>query len=615
EFTEGKESAKDQKTVKALKKEKRREERKDDKIVEDEGWEEVREGATGSIEKPIMFEKDEDVSHEAVMAKVTEILQSRGKRGFDPKERCDLLSELRNISKNRDLGVGIDLFLLFEMIGLSLDRNRRFNLGEPQCDWLSALNYTEEAVNILLNNPEIIVDPNLSIEEMNTKTGPAYTLRGCILTVVTLLNSELTRILQNTDAHEIEYVEKLTEEIRFCSIIGKVQTYLENVAKVDVQDICRIYYLNLEHSYFRVRTEPEEIKSSLEHVDKLAQSIYTKCQDHRIRLSAILLQAYHLAIHDYWYRARDLILMPFVHENILYADVVVQIQYNRAQVQLGMCAFRKGLIKETHSALSDIHAINKAKELLAQGIQHIGRNVERNLEQEKLDRQRLLPYHLHINLEVLEFVYLLCAMLTDLSYMAAPDFDNRKRIVSKQFYNQLRQTEKQPCYGPPDNMREHIFAAVRAMKFGNWNKACQMLINTKMQSKVWRFFRNYEEIQQLVRTKVKEECLRIYIFTFSSAYDNIKLPNLSNMFELPDKQVKTIVSRMIYNKEIMASLDQPTRCLVMHRTHPSAIQMQTLQLIDKATQLIDSNEKISTFGSVGKLISDLANTNRKMQIR
>ncbi|KAI0985661.1 hypothetical protein GJ496_005190 [Pomphorhynchus laevis] len=86
----------DQKTVKALKKEKRREERKDDKIVEDEGWEEVREGATGSIEKPIMFEKDEDVSHEAVMAKVTEILQSRGKRGNNNLTLWHLIIEMED---------------------------------------------------------------------------------------------------------------------------------------------------------------------------------------------------------------------------------------------------------------------------------------------------------------------------------------------------------------------------------------------------------------------------------------------------------------------------------------------------------------------------------------
>lgn len=45
---------------------------------------------------------------------------------------------------------------------------------------------------------------------------------------------------------------------------------------------------------------------------------------------------------------------------------VAQILYNRSLVQLGMCAFRHGMIKDAHDALVDIQSSGRSKELLAQ---------------------------------------------------------------------------------------------------------------------------------------------------------------------------------------------------------------------------------------------------------
>lgn len=47
-------------------------------------------------------------------------------------------------------------------------------------------------------------------------------------------------------------------------------------------------------------------------------------------------------------------------------NLSLQILYNRTLVQLGLCAFRQGHVRDAHNALVDIQSSNRAKELLAQ---------------------------------------------------------------------------------------------------------------------------------------------------------------------------------------------------------------------------------------------------------
>lgn len=160
-------------------------------------------------------------------------------------------------------------------------------------------------------------------------------------------------------------------------------------------------------------------------------------------------------------------------------------------VQLGICAFRHESIQDAHNCLADLLMSARVKELLAQGLMPQHRH-DRTAEQEKVERSRQVPFHMQLNLDVIECVYLVSAMLLEVPYIAEHEFDAKRRPISKTFYHQLRTLEKQSLTGPPESMREHVVAAARAMKRGDWKKCYNSLVNEKMDKKVWNSFSIYE---------------------------------------------------------------------------------------------------------------------------
>lgn len=100
------------------------------------------------------------------------------------------------------------------------------------------------------------------------------------------------------------------------------------------------------------------------------------------------------------------------------------------------------------------------------------------------ERAVQVPYHMHINLELMECVYLICSMLLEIPNIACHEYDLRRRLLSRSFHYQLKFSEKAALIGPPENTREHVVAASRVMLKGDWIKCRDYVINDKMNTKV-----------------------------------------------------------------------------------------------------------------------------------
>jgi translation initiation factor 3 subunit C len=522
------------------------------------------------------------------MKKLNEIISTRGRKGTDRNEQIEIIKELRSISKQYNLGSAIDIKILFNLIAYSFDYNTRLSKSMKHETWGECMRLLEEMLDTLMKNENIEISEDLPEENENvTEKTQVYRIRGSILSIFDRLSEEYLKILQQCDAHGTEYVERLKYEPKVCALIDRLIEYTER--RANKQDLCHIYLKKVESVYFKYDLSNE--KSTLELVDRLCKYIYTNDSTDRLRTKAMLCHIYHNALHDRWFEARDLMLMSHLQESIENADIPLQILYNRTMVQIGLCAFRVGNIKEAHAALLDIQVGNRAKELLAQGLL-VQRNVEKSKEQEIKERQRLVPFHMHINLELIECVYLVSAMLIEIPYMCSRDFETKKRLISKQFHYQLKSSERQPVVGPPENMREHVVAASRSMRQADWKACLNYLINDKMNAKVWNLMPQSSNVKVMLTEKVKEESLRTYLFRYSTVYESISVESLAKMFDLERAYVYSCISKMIINEELMASLDEPTQTVVMHRTEPTRLQTLALQLSEKITNLMDQTERM-----------------------
>ena len=368
----------------------------DEDKKEDSDWEHLK-ASSETEKKQKIFTQDEEINHANVVKKLVEILAVRGKKKIAKSSQIELLFRLLNITETHRLGPSMEVKILLKIVSALFEYNPNSHSSMKPETWDTCLELCKRLVDTLWEHLEISVSENIA-EETEVFVPPNPRIYGCVLTLVERMEDEFIKILQSTDSHSIEYIERLRDEKTICHIIEKLQKYLEVNEKGTSAELCRIYLLRIDHLYYKFdpqvfengKNENKEeengetvvkvgnkTKTSLKTMDQLCKYIYAKDATGRIRTQAILCHIYHHALHDNWFEARALMLMSQLQHSIHKADIPLHIFYNRALVQLGLCAFRHGYIKDSHQYLLDIQIQGRACELLAQGSHFNTSNIKR----------------------------------------------------------------------------------------------------------------------------------------------------------------------------------------------------------------------------------------------
>ena len=559
-------------------------------------------------EKKVDFFKadSKDISFEMVDAKMKEIVLLRGKKGTNRNEAVELLTKLISHAKC----IPQEVEILMNVVSAQFDIAGSMTVHMAVPIWKECVKNVLRIVALLRDSPQISLADHADVDRRPSGdeviNGAPVIFQGSICGFTERLDDEFFKSLQCIDPHSKEYVSRLKDESLLLVLIDDVVKYSQ--CSDDISSVVKMNLRYLEHIYYK----PDEVCETMCSFSPPSQenSVVSNCcksndsctskrtmtvcalagfllkyGDERSRARAILCEIYNEAFIGNFSKAHDKLLMSQLQGSISHADISTQILFNRTMAQLGISAFREGHFSASHACLNELFSGGRVRELLAQGF-NMNRFHDRTIEQEKIEKRRQLPYHMHFNLELLESIFLVCCIFIEVPKMTGSKI-HQSRIYSKSFTKLIDIYEQQTFNGPAENVRETLMSATSSLVCGDWRQAMKLILSLES----WEFLPCDKDVPlNYVIQRLKEEGLRIFLLQYAAQYASASFQVLGEMFELSFSSVYSVICSMISCDNLLGSCDLSSRCILITHEDLNSLQETCTSFIDKLSHMNESND-------------------------
>ena len=619
------------------------------------------------------------VSAENLFFIVQSIIDSRGKKGIDLNEHLNTLNKLLDLTNS----TYEKIIILNLLISLRYELNSKDKFMSIN-EWLLTLNDISKLLDILDNDKSYVITENAPSNDNFTKPPPAnenglHLIGGSISSFVERLSDELTTHLLYIDPNSSEYIKTLQNDSKLYSIIIRCQSYLtriisiDNYSKPEGEQINRIIIKRLENIYYKPikliifselnnnnnninnipKINSSEIDENLNKlntnnlIDSLCSHIYkysNGISSSIYRKRAALMQSYYYSITNQFFKARDILHLTHVQATIHTSEPGVQVLFNRAIVQLGLAAFRSGLIEETQIILHEVVTSQHTRDLLGQGRIYFNNNLNNqtnnivnntnnnqfnnynNLNTNNISENgKFVPFHTHVNIELVDIVYYISSLLIEVPLIALQSYQsstngannllnnelqlqsqNINKNTSRSFKRILDYTERQYFQGPPEETRDYIFDAYHKLIKFNWFESSKILSNLKvwvMMPGISTINENGENGLELLKEMLIKLCkfqsLKTWAYVNAGIIKNYSIKKLSKRFELNEDDICGILGSLISNEEIKGYLkinDDNNSKWIIFENKENGINQIIRGLTTKVNSILERNEKLSLGG-------------------